>query len=138
MVNYSSNAIYTYVRRKVLDAFPSMYVTGSLEPIPPEGPAVRVYEINHYRPRRNVTLENDDEQWHVAFQAEVYSNLFNGHDQEAYDIMMVIDDAFRELLFIETSCTPVERANNRVARLVARYEKIVIGKDIVPEETEEP
>lgn len=133
MVNYSPNAIYTYVRGKILEVYPTMYVTASYEPIPPQGPAVRIHEINHYRPRRNVTLLNDDEQWHVEFQADVYSNLFDGHDQEAYDIMMIIDDAFRELLFIEVACTPVERVNNRVARLTARYEKIVIGKDIMPE-----
>lgn len=130
---YSENGIYTYIRGIIKESYPDMYVTSGFEPIPPQAPAVRIHEMDHYRPRRNVTLDNLDEQYQVAFQADVYSNLFNGSGEEAYDIMKVVETAFRQLYFIETSCTTVERVNNRVTRLAARFERRIGMGNEMPE-----
>lgn len=133
MANYSENGIYTYIRGIIKESYPSMYVTSGFEPIPPQAPAVRIHELDHYRPRRHVTLDNEDEQYNVAFQADVYSNMFTGSGEEAYEIMKVVEKAFRKLFFIETSCTTAERVNNRVTRLVARFERQIGMGNEMPE-----
>ena len=132
MAEFTHDRIYTYIRGKVLDAFPSMYITGDEEPIPAESEAVWIREMNHYTPKASVTLMHDEEVIHSAWEVQVYTNLFDDGQAEAYEIMRPVEKAFKELYFRETSCTPVERVNNRVARLVARFERIIGGGDQMP------
>ena len=132
MAKYTKNGIYTYVRNALKEAYPDLYITDDDEPIPPNGVAVKVHEIDHSRPFMNATLDGLDEQWRVAFDVNVYSNLFNGSDEETYEIMHVAEQAFRELFFFEMECVPVERANNRVSRLTARCERHIGGGDEMP------
>lgn len=136
MAKYTSDGIYTFIRNRILAVYSDMYVTAGEEPIPARGPAVRVREVDRYKPIRNITLMHDDGQFHAEWEVQVYSNLFNGRTSEAYDIMEVAESAFRELFFIESSCVPVERANNRVTRLVARFERQIGGGDQMPNEEE--
>lgn len=133
MAKYSQNSIYTYVREKILAKYSDIYITGTYEPVPPKGLAVRITEINHYRPLRYVDLNDEDDVCRMAFDVNVYSNKFNGHSDEVYDVMKVAEEAFRGLHFIEYECVPVERVNNRVSRLTARFEKIIGGGDVLPE-----
>lgn len=133
MAKYTPNTIYTYLKLQINWACPDVYVTGVDEPISNQQKAVKIHEVGRYRPRGSVDLSNEDEQYRIAYQADVYSNLFNGHTDEAYETMHVVEEAFRKLFFIETSCTPVERVDNRVARLVARFERQVCEGDEMPE-----
>ena len=136
MAKYSMYGIYTYVRNALKTAYPDLYVTGGDEPIPHEGLAVEIKLINYYRPKGNVTLDNDDVQLKVAYDVNVYSSLFDGADEEVYTIIHVAEQAFRELFFIETECMPVERSDNRVTRLVARFERqLGLGNDMPEGET---
>ena len=132
MANFTPNRIYTYIRKAILDVYPTMYVTGGYEPIPPQGEAVRVHEISHYRPVRGICLDHEDEQWKVAFDVNVYSNKFDDSYTDVYDIMRVVEIAFKQLHFIEYECVPVERANNRVSRLTARFERQIGEGDQMP------
>ena len=133
MAKYTPNGIYTYIRNYVKNELPTVYVTGEDEPVPNQGASVKIREIGRYQPRRNITLAYDDEQYSIAYQADVYSNLFNDHAEEAYEIMHVVEQAFKQLYFIETSCTPVERTDNRVARLTARFERQIGSGDNMPD-----
>lgn len=134
MANYTPNGIYTYIRAAIREVYPDMYVTGGEEPVPPNGRAVRVHEISHYRPIRGICLGGEDNQWKVAFDVNVYSNRFNDGYDEVYEIMRVVELAFKRLHFIEYECVPVERANNRVSRLAARFERQIGEADVMPEE----
>lgn len=132
MAKYTHHSIYTYIRNAVKAVYPNMYISNGYEPIPPNGPAVQIHEIDHSRPTMNVTLDGKDQQWRVAFDANVYSNLFNDSADEAYEIMRVVEAAFAEIFFIELECLPVERANNRVSRLTARFERQIGGGEEMP------
>lgn len=133
MAKYNRNTIYTYVRNAVLEKYPACYVTGTYEPVPPEGLAVRIHEVNHYRPHRYAALDESDEVLRIAWDINVYSNLFTDGHEEVYDVMEVAEEAMRELHFIETECLPVERTNNRVSRLTARFQKMMCEGDALPE-----
>ena len=133
MANYTPNSIYTYVRNRFKEVRPDVYVAGVDEPIPNQQASVKIAETGRYRPKGNVRLSNDDQQYSVSYDVNVYSNLFNDHTQEAYDIMSVAEQAFRELFFIETSCIPLERTDNRVTRLTARFQRQVCEGDVIPE-----
>lgn len=134
MAEFTNNGIYTYVRSAIKRAYPDMYVTGSPEPISAVDVAVQVTEVNHHRPIGGVTLDSEDEQYRVAFDVNVYTNVFNDGKYEAYEIMRVCEDAFRRLHFIEFECIPVTRVNNRVTRLAARFERQIGRGDQMPEE----
>ena len=134
MANFTPNRIYTYIRAAILAEYPNAYITSGPEPIPEVGLAVRVHEVSHYRPMRGICLGHEDDQWKVAFDVNVYSNLFNGGDVDVYDVMMVAEAAFKRLYFIEYECVPIERANNRVSRLAARFERQIGISDQMPEE----
>lgn len=133
MAKYTPNTIYTYLMLHIKGACPDVYIAGVDEPVPNQQKAVKIREIGRYRPKGNIDLCHTDEQYSIAYQAEVYSNLFNGHTDEAYEIMHVVECAFKDLFFIETSCVPVERVDNRVARLSARFERQVCEGDEMPE-----
>lgn len=132
MADFTKDKIYTYIRSAIKAVYPSMYVTGGYEPVPPQGPAVQIHEIHRHRVKGAMTLDGLDEQMRIAFDVNVYSNLFDGAPNEAYAIMGVAEEAFRELYFIETECRPVELANNRVTRLVARFERHLGSGDQMP------
>ena len=133
MAEFTPNRIYTYVRSAIKKVYPNMYVTGSPEPIPSVDVAVQIHEMNHYRPIGGVTLDSEDEQWRVAFDVNVYTNIFNDGKHDAYEIMRVCEDAFRRLHFIESECVPLSRANNRVTRLAARFDRQIGRGDQMPE-----
>lgn len=134
MAKYTRNGIYTFVRNEILKAYPGIYIAGDEEPIPPEGLAVRIYEVNRYAMYRYATLDAQDYQWKVAFDVNVYSNRFNDSTDEVYEVMEVAERAFKKLQFILFDCQPTERANNRVSRLTARFERMVGEADQMPEE----
>lgn len=134
MAKYTPYGIYTYVRNKLLAAYPDIYVTGKDEPIPPEGVAVQIHEINHYRLLHGLTLEDLGNMWRVAFEVNVYTNEFQDGPYEAYEIMRVAEEAFEKMFFIEFDCVPITRANNRVTRIAARFERNLGFGDEMPEE----
>ena len=133
MAEFTRNRIYTYVRNALKAVYPDLYVTAMEEPIPPKGPAVQVREVVRRRPVRDTTLDGKDDQLRVAFDVNVYSNLSNGALDEAHEIMSVAEQAFKEIYFIETDCRPLELANNRVTRLVARFDRVIGKGDQFPD-----
>ncbi len=134
MANFTPYRIYTYVRNKILAVYPDMYVTWGDEPIPQEGVAVQVREIDHYRLLRGLTLEDLGDMWRVAFEVNVYSNRFTDAPDEAYEIMRVAERAFEKMFFVESECIPLKRANNRVTRIAARFERNIGQGELMPED----
>lgn len=132
MAKYSYNGIYTYVRNAVKAVYPEAYVAGVDEPIPPVGLAVEITETDVRTPVQNVTLDGQDEQWRVAYDVNVYSNKFEGQKTEAHDVMRVCEKAFRRLYFIEDSRITLQRENNRVTRMAARFSRTIGIDDEMP------
>lgn len=135
MAKYTYNGIYTYVRNAVKAEFPEVYVCGVEEPIPPVGLAVQIVETDVRTPVTGVTLDGQDRQWRVAYDVNVYSNLFEGQKTEAHDVIRVCEKAFRRLYFLEDSRITLQRENNRVTRLAARFSRTIGIDDEMPEET---
>ena len=107
--NSIANAISTY------DA--NVYVTQRYEPIPESIPCAFIQQIGKSRTLQYSTLANTDDQYRRTFEVQVFHNTLN----DAYDLMEVIENAFKSLAFFEDLCEPIENADQRVARIVARF-----------------
>ena len=109
--------IYNSIANAINEYDASVYVTQRYEPIPESIPCVFVQQIGKARTERFATLANTDEQYRRTFEVQVFHNTLN----EAYDLMEVCENAFKELAFFEDLCEPIDNADMKIARIVARF-----------------
>lgn len=133
MSKFTHNNIYTYLRKKLKDADFAGYITGMYEPVPAKLPAVMLRQIGWREDRDGMTLAYDDEQHVSTWEAQVFSNKKGKAFTEAYAVTAVIEDAFKELFFVEDSCEPAENVDPTVYRLVSRFSRVICGEDEMPE-----
>ena len=128
MINISPQ-IYTQVVDRVLREFPRAFVTNRYIAAPPQFPCVycAVADSSMFRKSRtNATAENHAA---ITYRVEVFSNLINGANYEAEDIMSAVDEVFDRLNFTRMSLNEVPNLYDAsVYRLVALY-RAVVGKD---------
>ena len=96
-------------------------------------PAVYLYEMNRTRPQQYATLANDDEQWESTFEANIYANSLNGAKASAYDILYVVESAFKRLGYFETFGEPMDNIDPSLVRIVARFTRQIGKGDEIPE-----
>ena len=128
-MNYTRASIYSYVRGKIMSAFPSAYVSARYEPMPPKMPAVFIEQVNKTRTQRHIDFSYSDGQYVSTFEAQVFSNSKNGALAEAEAIMKTVEGAFNDIFFYETYCAPIYNADNTVYRLTARFTKQIAEGD---------
>lgn len=133
-MSMTRNKIYSYVEARVKDHGADIYCAGKLEPIPSSFPACFIEEAQHNQRSSAVTLDHDDEQLDVTYEVQVCSNRVNGALSECYDIMGVVEAAFKTLAFVEISCSPVDNIDPAVYRLVARFTRLICALDPMPED----
>lgn len=135
MKGYTKNGIFTYVVGKLQEKFEDINCTSVEDLAPSTFPTVYCREINKSQTRENITLAFDDSQYRSTFEVQVFTNKTTGAITEADKIMAVVEDAFRQLYFVETYCQPIPNTDQSIYRLVARFQKHVCGGDTMPETT---
>lgn len=132
MAQYTHNSIYSYVADAINTQSRPVYCVGVYEPTPTEFPCAYINETDH-RPMRNaVQLDFTDEQLVRSWEVQAFSNLKNGALAEAYDIIADAEIAFKQMYFIETSCSQVQNADPSVVRVVARFTRVIGSADQMP------
>ena len=109
--------IYNSIADAINDYDDDVYVTQRYEPIPQHIPCAFVQQIGKARTLQFSSLANTDEQYRRTFEVQVFHNMLN----EAYALMEAIEDAFKQLAFFEDLCEPIDNADQKVARIVARF-----------------
>lgn len=109
--------IYNSIANAINDYDSSVYVTQRYEPIPESIPCVFVQQIGKARTLQYATLTNTDEQYRRTFEVQVFHTTLN----EAYALMETIEDAFKQLAFFEDLCEPIDNADQKIARIAARF-----------------
>ena len=109
--------IFNSISTKLTEQFPGIYVSQRYELVPEEIPCAFIEQISKIRTRRNATLANDDNQYVLTFEVQVFGRTL----AEGYEIMNCIEDAFKDLAFFEDMCTPIDNADITVFRMVARF-----------------
>ena len=107
--NAIANAINTY------DA--NIYVTQSYEPVPRTIPCVLCQQISKVRTQRFATLCNTDQQSYDTYEVQIFAYGLNN----AYEVMGVVENKFKQLGFFEEFCSPINNVDKSFDRVVARF-----------------
>lgn len=128
-MTYEKNAVYSYLREKILTEFPTAYVTGKFVPKPPSFPAVYIHEIDRFRPLQNIQLDYSDVQWESVMEVRVVSVLDSTAMSEAYNVMRVAEAGFNDLYYREFSETNIDGGD--IFTLIGRFRRVIGGGDIM-------
>jgi hypothetical protein len=131
-MNYSMESVFDYIANAVDAEVQGVRITSHREPVAKSLPALYVREMNRTRPQRYATLANDDEQWESTFEAEIYVNDLDGARTNAYNILYVVEDAFKRLGYFETFCEPLDNIDPSLFRINARFTRQIGKGDILP------
>lgn len=129
---YSVESVFNYVANAINAEFPRARVSSRRELVAKVLPAVYLYEMNRTRPQQYATLANDDEQWESTFEANIYANSLNGAKASAYDILYVVESAFKRLGYFETFGEPMDNIDPSLVRIVARFTRQIGKGDEIP------
>ncbi len=133
-MKYTRNAIYTYIRSKVLTEYPNANVTGRFEYAPAVFPTVYVIESDRYSSDRNTTFEYDDEQYTSTFEVRVVSNKTDSAIAECESITEIVRKSFKDLFFNQISQATIDSGTQ--LEFVSRYSGTHGIDDVMPiEET---
>lgn len=118
------NQIYSYIEEKVNLPGRGVYCSSIDEPVPSQFPACQIFELSHSQYRRATPLsfaDKDSVSVRRDFEVHVFSNKKNRAVSEARIIMDDVENAFRQLSFIETTCLKASHSEPGVIKLVARF-----------------
>lgn len=114
--------IFDPIAKELRSEYQGIYVTGEYVDAPPQFPAVSIIEADNYLDYEKMSTKADEEYSIVMYEVEVYTNLENGKQMQAREILSTIDAILYDLNFTRLSMTPVPNlANTSIYRLVARY-----------------
>lgn len=133
ITKYSSDGIYNYVERKVNTEKHPVYCATTLENIPESFPACYIVETNAIPERRGTALDFTDVQKRYYYEIHTFSNAEAIALTEAREIMSYAEEAMRELSFIESYCGRVNNIDPSVIHIVARFDRIIGGGELMPE-----
>lgn len=112
------NAIYT----KLHNELPDVYCTRRYEPNPKSLPCLYFRET-HFRPRRNVTLNYDDQQINCTVTIEVFAK------DGIRAIIDTVESEMNSMYFIEESCIQVDNADITIMRYIMTFSRIICEGD---------
>lgn len=121
------NSVFSFVAGRVREAFAdrNILVKSEYDDAPARFPAATILEADNsvYQKMRTDRMENAAK---LLYEVNVFSNLQGYGKSEAQEIMNVIDEAFAELGFTRTMCSPVSNLQSqKLFRMLARYEAVV-------------
>ena len=132
-MNYSRNAVYTFVRNAIKTQYPTADCTSRYVPKPSAFPACYIHEIDNNRPQRYTQLDFEDIQWESAFEIQIASNKASTASTEAYEIMEVAKAAFSKLYYREFSETSIDGGDRFT--VIGRFRRVIGGGDTMPQNT---
>ena len=131
-MEYTHNAIYTYIESKVLEAYPNVYVSSVYEPVVPHFPVVFVRELSNQHNQANVTMSGVQGVRTSTYEVQVQSNDRTAPMSEAYAIFDVVTSAFVELYYILDNTNVLEDGSDGLFRLRASFRKVIGSADQMP------
>ena len=128
------NDIYDYAERKVNTTDRPVYCSSRYEPIPEVFPACFMYEIGKMDIRDNVNLSFTEYVKNVTWEVQVFANNTDDAITTANGVMDSVEEAFRDMKFLETFCSEMTNGDPSIYRMVARFERVICGSDEIEEE----
>lgn len=131
-MEYTHNAIYTFVESKVLNAYPDTYVASVYEPIVPHFPVVFIREIGNQHNSTAVTMSGVQGVRTSTYEVQIQSNSKDTPLTEAYSLLNEVTDAFVQLFYILESVNVLEDGSNGLFRLRASFRRVIGSADQMP------
>lgn len=128
-MNFTESKIFDFVVGTAEAVSTGLYSASVPEPIPAEFPALYLREINETEPTQALDLAFNHDTCEQTFEAQVVSNKLGSAMEEANTIMDAVCFAFRRLYFKRTMRQPLDNADSRSYRIVARFSRVVGGAD---------
>lgn len=127
------NAVYNFIHDAVATEYPSMYIAGAYEPVPPSMPAVFISEVGDFRNRENMTFSGAQGVRTSTIEVQIVSGRMNGSLSEAYAILETVRSACFRLFYNETNVIILENGDNGTNyRLRASYRRVIGDADEMP------
>ena len=127
----SNHYIFNFIEGQVNLTTRPVFCASRLETIPSSFPACYVFELSRYD-RGAINLTRTDRMKFVTWEAQIFSNLTVGAEDEAYSIMTDLDDAMAHLGFTQTYCEPIANIDPSIYRLVGRWTRLIGDGDSFP------
>ena len=119
------NALFTEVKKALVDAFPNISVEGSEDYVPSKFPYVSFVENDNSTNKRTIDSSGVEKYVRVTYLVNIYSAKAVGKKQEAKKILAVIDEIMVGYGFVRQTDRPMKTDDPSLARRVARYRGIV-------------
>lgn len=121
------NQVFSFVAGRTRQAFAqeNILVKSEYDDAPVRFPAATILEADNsvYQKMRGNRIENAAK---LLYEVNVFSNVQGYGKSQAQEIMNVIDEAFAQLGFTRTMCSPVSNLQSgKIFRMLARYEGVV-------------
>ena len=124
----TKNETYTYIRNKLLEHDENVFCTSDRIYASSRFPTVEIKMISAISVRENVDLS--DTAYRVSWEVTAYSDKANGGAEEAYNLVRVAEDAFREIGFRMTYNAPSENIKEiTIKRHIARFTRTICSGD---------
>lgn len=122
MIN-KRNEVFTRVKEYILSNNSNVYITSEYVNVPRTFPHISIEMTDSYTSPDKQTNSIDEEYAVMTFTVNVYSNKNSGKVQECYELMELVDVAFRSLNFRRLTLAVVQNLDNAsIGRLTARYQ----------------
>lgn len=122
------NQTYTYIRGKLLEYNPNVFCTNERLYASSRFPTVEIREVLAEPVANNIDLS--DTSYRITWEVTAYSDKESGAAEEAYKLVRVAEDAFREIGFRMTTNMPTENTKEvTIKRHTARFTRVVCSAD---------
>lgn len=115
------NALFTEVKKALVNAFPNISVEGSEDYVPSKFPFVSFVEQDNSTNRRTIDSSGVEKYARISYTVNVYSAKAVGKKKEAKKIFNVIDEIMIGYGFVRQTSRPMPTDDSSLHRRVARY-----------------
>lgn len=127
------NQIFTNVATAFRAAYPNGKAYANRVRTPAAFPCLWCVEQDRYSPQRNVTFTNDDEQYQVTFEVQVFSDV---SANECREILDAVEQVFKGMGFrLQLRMTMDNYSDTDICRELARFTRTIGGGDTLGNET---
>lgn len=119
------NALFTEVKKALVEAFPNISVESSEDKVPSSFPFVSFVEQDNSTVKRTLDSSNEEKYVRVSYTVNIYSAKASGKKEEAKKILKVIDNILIGYGFVRQSTRPMPTDDATLHRRVARYRATV-------------
>ncbi len=123
----NSEMVFEQIASPVREQFNAYVVGCELSSKPPKFPALSIVVYNNSANKKYSTFEKVENVAAEEYKLEAFSNLQEGGERQAKEIMAVADEVMANLGYVRTFYQPIPNAaDTNVARLCARYKNNIV------------